>query len=340
MGPHVSGMTYRRLGRSGLEVSRLWLGTDNFGTRTEPHDAHRIMDRAHELGINVLDTADVYGWRLGEGVTESIIGDWFAGGGGRRDRTVLSTKLYGRTSEWPNDRLLSARHIRRACEASLRRLGTDHIDIYHLHHVDRATPWEEIWEAMDVLRMQGKILYVGASNHAGWHLAKAQEVAGRLGQLGVVCEQDVYNLIERRAELEVLPACEDYGIAFLPWSPLHSGLLGGVLARPASQAPVTALPGAEVAPSRARRATLIEQHRASLQAYEALCAELGLAPAAVAQSWLLHQPAVCAPIIGPRTIEQLDASAEAVDVELGNDVLSSLDAMFPGPGPAPEAYAW
>lgn len=333
-------MDYRRLGRSGLEIAPLVLGTDNFGTRTEAADAHRIMDRALEHGINMIDTADVYGWRTGEGVTEQIIGEWFAGGNGRRERTVLSTKVYGNTSDWPNDRRASARHLRHACDASLRRLRTDHIDIFHLHHVDRTTTWEEIWEAMDVLRQQGKILYVGTSNHAGWHLAKAQETAARLGTLGIVCEQDIYNLVERRAELEVLPACDDYGIALLPWSPLHSGLLGGILARPPAEATPTPLPGAAVAPSRAARTRALERHRPALEQFEAACREWGLAPADIALAWLLGRPGVCAPIIGPRTVEHLDASVAALDVALEPEMLTRLDEIFPGPGPAPEAYAW
>lgn len=336
----MSDMRYTQLGRTGLEVARLCLGTDNFGTRTDAADAHRIMDRAHELGLNLVDTADVYGWQTGEGVTEQIIGDWFASGGGRRERTVLSTKLYGRMGGWPNDRRLSARHIRRACEDSLRRLRTDHIDIYTMHHVDRFTPWEEIWEAMDVLRTQGKVLYVGASNHAGWQLVKGQEAAVRRGGLGLVCEQDVYNLLERRIEMEVLPACQDYGIALLPWSPLQSGLLGGILSRPAEEATARPLPGAAVAPSRSRRAIALERHRPAIEAYEALCADAGLAPATVALAWLLHQPGVCAPLIGPRTLSQLEGSVAALDVSLGEDVLARLDEIFPGPGPAPEAYAW
>lgn len=332
-------MEYTQLGRTGLEVGRLCLGTDNFGTRTTGADAHNVMDRAHDLGINFLDTADVYGWRTGEGVTEQIIGEWFATGGGRRQRTVLSTKLYGRTSDWPNDRFLSARHIRRACEDSLRRLQTDHIDVYALHHVDRRTPWEEIWEAMDVLRTQGKILYVGASNHAAWHLVKAQEHAARTGALGLVCEQDVYNLVERRVELEVLPACRDYGIALLPWSPLAGGLLSGMLTRgvPADAEP---LPGAAVAPSRSRRSVALERHRDAIASYEDLCRDVGLGPATVALAWLLQQPGVCAPLIGPRTLEQLESSVQALDVTLDEDLLGRLDEIFPGPGPAPEAYAW
>lgn len=336
----MTAMEYRQLGRSGVQIAPLVLGTDNFGTRTEAADAHRIMDRAHELGINMFDTADVYGWRTGEGLTETILGDWFALGGGRRERTVLSTKVYGATGDGPNDRRLSARHLRQACDASLRRLRTDHLDVYHFHHVDRLTPWEEIWEAIDVLRHQGKVLYVGTSNHPAWQLVKGQEAAARRGALGIVCEQDVYNLIERRIELEVLPACDDYGIALLPWSPLHSGLLGGILARPAAEASATPLPGASVAPSRAGRTRALERHRAALERFEAACAEWGLAPAHVALAWLRQRPGVCAPIIGPRTVGHLDDAVAALDVRLDEAMVDRLEEIFPGPGPAPEAYAW
>ncbi|HKR49946.1 MAG TPA: aldo/keto reductase, partial [Pseudonocardiaceae bacterium] len=223
------GMDYTQLGRSGLSVSRLCLGTMNFGPETSEADSHAIMDRAHEHGINFFDTANVYGWRKGEGITEQIIGRWFSAGGGRRERTVLATKLYQQTGDWPNETKLSALNIRRACDASLRRLQTDYIDLYQMHHVDRATPWEEIWEAMSVLRQQGKIIYVGSSNFAGWHLTAAQERA-RLRQLfGLVSEQSIYNLLTRWVELEVLPAAREYGIGLIPWSPLHGGLLSGVL---------------------------------------------------------------------------------------------------------------
>src|SRR6202042_3651797 len=236
-------MEYVHLGRSGLSVSRLCLGTMNFGPLTPPAEAHAIMDHAHEIGINFFDTANRYGAAQGPpgqvgrsseahaGWTEEIIGEWFAGGGGRRERTVLATKLYGSMGDWPNETKLSALNIRRACDASLRRLQTDYIDLYQMHHVDRATPWEEIWEAMSVLRQQGKIIYVGSSNFAGWHLAQAQEAARRHGSFGLVSEQSLYNLAVRTVELEVLPACQGYGLGVLPWSPLHGGLLSGILSR-------------------------------------------------------------------------------------------------------------
>ncbi len=324
-------MEHTHLGRSGLVVSRLVLGTMNFGPVTDEPDSFAIMDRAHEHGVNFFDTANVYGWGENKGRTEEIIGRWFAQGGGRRERTVLATKLYGDMGEWPNEGRLSALNIRRACEASLRRLQTEHIDVYQMHHVDRATPWEEIWEAMDVLRQQGKVVYVGSSNFAGWHLAQAQEAARRRGSLGLVSEQSIYNLLTRAVELEVLPAAQHYGLGVIPWSPLHGGLLGGVLRKERE--------GSRRRTGRAQEA--LDQHRPAIEAYEDFCAELGHEPADVALAWLLSRPGVTGPIIGPRTVEQLDQAVGVLDVRLDDDAVSRLDAIFPGPGgTAPEAYAW
>ncbi len=323
-------MKYVHLGRSGLKVSRLCLGTMNFGPETSDSDSGAIMDRALELGINFFDNADVYGGQIGEGITEQILGRWFAQDSGRRDKVVLATKVFGRMGEWPNQSRLSALHIKRACEDSLRRLQTDYIDLYQMHHVDRHTPWEEIWQAMEQLCREGKVLYVGSSNFAGWHLAQAQEMAKNRNFLGLVSEQSLYNLNDRMIELEVIPACEAYGLGLIPWSPVARGLLAGAL-QPASSG---------------RRADedlqkSIEKYRPRLEAYEHLCRESGEAPAHIALAWLLHQPAVTAPIIGPRTLDQLNSTMRALELTLSKDQLQRLDTIFPGPGgPAPEAYAW
>ena len=323
-------MQYVPLGRSGVKVSRLCLGTMNFGQETTEPDSFAIMDRALELGLNFFDTANVYGWKVGEGWTEQILGRWFAQGGGRREKVVLATKVYGRMGEWPNQARLSSLHIKRACEASLRRLQTDCIDLYQMHHVDRDTPWEEIWQAMEQLVHEGKILYVGTSNFAGWQLAQAQELARSRHFLGVVSEQSLYNLMERTIELEVLPACTAYGIGMIPWSPLARGLLAGALT------PATS--GRRADPDVQRE---VQKHRPQLEAFERLCRELGERPADVAMAWLLHQPAVTSPIIGPRTLEQLVDTMRVMSLMLGKDTLTRLDELFPGPGgPAPEAYAW
>lgn len=323
-------MEYTHLGRTGLSVSRLCLGTMNFGPITEVEDSHNIMDRAHEHGINYFDTANVYGWGENKGRTESIIGNWFSRGDGRRERTVLATKLYGDMEEWPNNGKLSALNIRRACDASLKRLQTDYIDIYQMHHVDRATPWDEIWEGFETLRSQGKILYAGSSNFAGWHIAKAQEAAKRRNYYGLVTEQSLYNLAARTVELEVLPAAHDYGLGVIPWSPLQGGLLGGILRKQDRNRS-----------SGGRAEDTLNANRGAVEAYEAFCDELGEEPANVALAWLLHQPTVTAPIIGPRTIEQLDGALRALEIQLDDKALARLDEIWPGPGgAAPEAYAW
>jgi aryl-alcohol dehydrogenase-like predicted oxidoreductase len=323
-------MDYTHLGRSGLSVSRLVLGTMNFGPETTEADSHAIMDQALEFGINFFDTADVYGWKKGEGLTEAIIGRWLAQGGGRREKVVLATKLYGSMSDWPNDTFLSARHIRRACDESLTRLQTDHLDLYQMHHVDRDTPWEEIWEAYETLRSQGKILYAGSSNFAGWHIAAAQEAAKRRGFFGLVSEQSFYNLAMRDIELEVLPAARHYGVGVIPWSPLNGGLLGGVLRKEAEGKRRT----------QGRSKEFLDAHRDQVQAYEDFCGELGHDPATVALAWLLSRNGVTGPIIGPRTADQLAHAVGALDVHLDEATLARLDEIWPGHRSAPEDYAW
>lgn len=323
-------MEFTKLGRTGLRVSRLCLGTMNFGPQTDEADSHKIMDEALDLGFNFFDTANVYGWKLGEGVTETIVGNWFAKQGGSREKVVLATKVYGKMGEWQNESRLSALHIRRACDASLKRLQTDHIDLYQMHHVDRDTPWEEIWQAMQQLVDSGKVLYVGSSNFAGWHIAQANEAARARHFMGLVSEQSLYNLNARTVELEVLAACESYGLAVLPWSPLSGGLLGGILHKIES--------GRRASEMVQKR---LEEHRPKIEAYEKLCADIGDDPADVALAWLLSRPTVTAPIIGPRTSEQLKGSLRALEMKLNEETLSKLDEIFPGPGgPAPEAYAW
>ncbi|CAG1002419.1 partial NDP-hexose C3-ketoreductase / dTDP-4-oxo-2-deoxy-alpha-D-pentos-2-ene 2,3-reductase, partial [Anaerolineae bacterium] len=297
---------------------------------TTEADSFAIMDRALELGINFFDTANVYGWKRGEGITENIIGRWFAQGGQRREKVVLATKVYGAMGDWPNENKLSALHIRRAVDESLRRMQTDYIDMYQMHHIDRDTPWEEIWQAMEVLVQQGKILYVGSSNFAGWHIAQANEAAKARHFMGLVSEQSLYNLKDRMIELEVIPACQHYGLGLIPWSPLAGGLLGGILEK-AQQG------------RRANEDTQkdVEKHRPQLEKYEQFCKDIGENPADVALAWLLKNPVVTAPIIGPRTMEQLDGSLRALEIKLTDEQVITLDEIWPGPGgAAPEAYAW
>ncbi|PRH78363.1 aldo/keto reductase [Streptomyces solincola] len=328
-------MKYTQLGRTGLKVSRLVLGTMNFGPQTDEAGSHAIMDAALDAGVNFWDTANVYGWGENKGRTEEIIGSWFARGGDR-DKVVLATKVYANMAAdgdpWPNHDKLSAVNIRRAVEASLRRLNTDYIDLYQFHHIDRDTPFEEIWQAIDVLVQQGKILYAGSSNFPGYKIAQANEAAARRGSLGLVSEQCLYNLAERRAEMEVVPAARDYGLGVIPWSPLHGGLLGGVLRKENE--------GGRRASGRSADALANTSMREKVQAYEDLLDKHGLEPGEAALAWLLTRPGVTGPIVGPRTAEQLDSALRAVELELSEEVLTGLDEIFPGPGPSPEAFAW
>ena len=323
-------MEFTQLGRTGLKVSRLCLGTMNFGPHTTEEDSFAIMDKALDLGINFFDTANVYGWKLGEGITEQIVGRWFAQGGGRREKTVIATKVYGRMGDWPNQSRLSALNIRQAVEGSLKSMRTDYIDLYQMHHIDRETPWQEVWQAMEVLVQQGKVLYVGSSNFAGWHIAKAQAAAKARHFMGLVSEQCLYNLKDRMSELEVLPASKDFGLGVIPWSPLAGGLLGGVLQKI----------------KEGRRANDdtkkdVKKFRRQLEAWEKFCKQMGEHPADVALAWLLANPVVTAPIIGPRTSGQLTGSLRALKIKLNKNAMKKLDEIWPGPGgEAPEAYAW
>jgi aryl-alcohol dehydrogenase-like predicted oxidoreductase len=323
-------MDYINLGRSGLKVSRLCLGTMNFGPLADESNSFEIMDKALDAGINFFDTANVYGWELGDGITEKIIGRWLSQGGGRREQIVLATKVYGRMGEGENEQRLSAYHIRQACEESLLRLKTDHIDLYQMHHIDRETPWEEIWQAMEQLVSEGKVLYVGSSNFAGIHIAQAQHSAHDRNFFGLVSEQSLYNLNSRTIELEVIPACRTYGLGLIPYSPLAEGMLAGSLKKT----------------SKARRSSeriqeAIEKHKDQLEPYENFCQEMNEKPANIALAWLLQNPVVTAPIIGPRTEEQLKGSLRSLEIKFDDEQINTLDQIWPGPGgEAPEAYAW
>lgn len=322
-------MQYTTLGRTALKVSRFCLGTMNFGPQTSEEDSHAIMDRAHELGINFFDTANVYGWKRGEGWTEQIVGRWFAKGGGRREKTVIATKAYGEMGDWPNQSKVSALHLRQACDASLKRLQTDYIDLYQMHHIWREAPWDEVWQAMELLVQQGKVLYVGSSNFAAWNIVQANETAKARHFLGLVSEQSLYNLAERAIEMEVVPACQAYGVGIIPWSPLGGGLLGGVLKKAAE--------GRRASENVQKR---IEEERPRLEKWEALCKEWGQEPAIVALAWLVQRPGVTAPIIGPRTNQQLDEMTKALDLKLNEEMLARIDDIWPGHKTAPEDYAW
>ena len=328
---------YKRLGKHGVLVGNLCLGTMNFGWQTDEKESFKIMDRALELGINFFDTADTYGWSVERGLTEEIIGRWFAQGGGRRDAVVLATKVYNPVNRKackpePNrdGKNLSAVKIARHCEGSLKRLQTEVIDLYQMHHVDRECPWDEIWHAFDNLQKQGKVNYVGSSNFAGWDIATACQEAAKRGLTALASEQSIYHLNNRMIELEVIPACRHYGLGLIPWSPLGGGLLAGALSKE----------------KEGRRASAdfqsdVDKNRPKLERYEALCSKIGENPSAIALAWLLNNPMVTAPIIGPRTLSQLEDAVRATEIVLDEETLNELDEIFPGPGgEAPNAYAW
>jgi aryl-alcohol dehydrogenase-like predicted oxidoreductase len=326
-------MDYTKLGRSGLQVSRLCLGTMNFGPFTTEEDAFRMMDEALDSGINFFDTANVYGGPGQAGRTETIIGKWFAQGGGRREKVVLATKVYGdmrHDLDGPNGAAgLSAYKIRRHIDASLRRLQTDHVELYQMHHVDRTVSWDELWEVFASLIKEGKVVYMGSSNFAGWDLAVAQYEAKARRLFGLVSEQHKYNLNTRLPELEVLPAALELGIGIIPWSPLDGGLLGR-----------NALNPINVSRTEANKQR-VAANKDKLVQFEKLAQDLGEAQDNIALAWLLANPAVTAPIIGPRTSAQLKESQRALAIRLDDDALARIDDIFPGPGgSAPKAYAW
>jgi len=322
-------MQYVKLGRSGLMVSRLCLGTMNFGAITPEKESFQIMNRALESGINFFDTANVYGGKKGEGITEKIIGKWLEENKERRDKIVLATKVYGEMGNRINEKYLSAYHIKKACEDSLKRLKTDHIDLYQMHHIHRETPWDEIWQAMEQLIRKGKILYVGSSNFAGWDIATANEEARRRKLLGLISEQSKYNLFNRNIEREMMPACNYYGVGIIPWSPLEGGLLGGVLKKVSS--------GRR---SKDEIINKLKNNREQIEKWEKFCNEFEEDPANTALAWLLNQPGITSPIIGPRTLQQLETSLSALNINFTEESLLKLDSIFPPAGQAPQYYAW
>lgn len=320
-------MEYVQLGNAGVKVSRLGLGTMNFGPLTPEPECHRLLDAAVDLGINFVDTADIYGWKSGEGLTENIVGQWLRRPGVRH-RVVLATKVYGAMGEGPNNAGLSAYHIHRACDASLRRLQTDCVDLYQLHHPDPVVDTWEAHQALVALTRQGKILYAGTSNFPAWQIASLKQRAANRGEPSVVSEQSRYNLQTRSIELEVLPACRHFGMGVIAWAPLA----GGVLAGPASS-------------SHGRRAgeraqAVAMKHRSQLDGYFELCRQLQEDPAVVAVAWLLSRPDVSSCLLGPRTVAQLRSIVRASEIRLDETALAALDHIWPGPGEAPSAYAW
>lgn len=314
-------MEYTNLGNTHLKVSRLCLGTMNFGVKTEEKQAFRIMDMALDAGINFFDTANNYGMTIHkEGITEQILGRWFAQDRSKRQRVVLTTKVHEcmrNPLDGPNDEQgLSRFKIRRHFEESLKRLGTDHVEIYFMHHYDRQMNMEEVADTFAWLIAQGRVDYMGTSNFPAWALADLCTMTEYRHIPGPVCEQHKYNLMCRTAELEVIPSVRKHKVGLVTYSPLGNGMMKkcGEPSEGSGQEP--------------------------LAKFAALCRELGEKPADVAIAWILHNPTVTAPIMGPSTPEQFTGTLKALEIRLPQDFLEKLDEIFPGPGEAPESYAW
>lgn len=335
-------MTYEQLGKSNAKVSKICLGTMHFGPKATEEESFRIMDTALEHGINFFDTADIYGGTGNWGRSEEIIGKWIAQDSSRRDQIVLATKVYGAdrsAKPWPNvERGISDYKIRKQVAGSLRRLQTDHIDLYQVHHLDRTITTEEFWTSFERLQNSGEVIYMGTSNHPGWALASLQIAATQRGGLGLVSEQHMYNLFCRYPELEVLPAAKRFGVGILVYMPLSGGLLTGNRKPDAGS----------------RTAAVAEEYGITLEGntmlddYEALCKEIGEEPRNVAIAWTLAHPAVTSAIVGVRTVEQLEGVIRAAEIELEPDVVKRLNDIFPvsqgrelrNNEETPEAYAW
>lgn len=329
-------MEYTYLGKTGMKVSRLCLGTMNFGPNTEEREAYRIMDCAVEAGINFFDTANMYGGRNGgaRGWTEEIIGRWFALGGGRREKVVLATKIFEDMND-PNDGPngaggLSAYKIRRHLDACLNRLGTDHVEVLYMHNPEPHATWDELWGSFEREVNSGKVDYIGCSNFAGYQIAVAQAAAQERHFLGLVCGQSKYNLLARLPELELIPACRALGLGFLAWGPLQGGMLSGSLLRQ--------LEGSQR--SNKYAGTLSPERVEQLKQYAGLCQSFGMTEAEVSMAWLLSRPGLTAPLVGPRTVKQLEDSIQAADRRLPQELLEQIERLFPGPiAEAPMAYS-
>ena len=332
-------MQYAKLGRSNMSVSKICIGTMHFGGYTPEDEAFRIMDKALEMGINFFDTANVYGGKSGRGASEEIIGRWFQQGKGRRDRVVLATKVYGNMTDNPGpneEHGVSSYKVRRHAADSLRRLQTDRIDLYQVHHIDLGISLEEFWTTFGRLINDGDVLYMGTSNFPGWGLAKYQMYAWQQGMVGFVSEQPQYNLLNRYPEMEVIPAARNFGIGIIPYMPLAGGLLTGKQRSTAGS-----------------RTEQVEQEygmtvdNEQLNDFTALCREIGEAPYVVAIAWTLANPAVSSAIVGVRTVAHLDGLDRAADLQIAPEHLARLNEIFdinkgrPLRGSeAPFAFAW
>ena len=318
-------MQFRSLGSTGLQVSRIALGCMSYGSKSwrpwvlEERDALPFYRRAVELGINFFDTADVYSIGVSEEITGKALREF-----ARLDEVVIATKVRLKMGDGPNSVGLSRKHIVQSCEASLRRLGVERIDLYQIHRGDPATPVEETLAALDQLVAQGKVLYLGASSMYAWQLMKALSLSERMGWARFVSMQNHYNLVYREEEREMIPLCVDQGLGVIPWSPLARGLLGGNRKR-GEHATSLRDDGDGVL------ADQLYDHPGDWDVVDAtvrVAAERGVQPAQIALAWLLSRPAVVAPIVGTTKLEQLEAAVAAVELQLTNDEIAALEAPY------------
>jgi aryl-alcohol dehydrogenase-like predicted oxidoreductase len=312
-------MGYRVLGRTGVKVHPLCLGTMNFGGRTDAAESHRILDLYTEAGGNFIDTANVYN----DGRSESIIGDWFTAVPGRRDRTVLSTKVHGKRSNHVNDAGNHRWHIVREVENSLRRLKTDRIDVYHIHRPDNDTPIDQTLRALDDLVRQGKVLYLASSTFPAWQLAEAHFIARELGTARFDVEQPPLNIIDRRTEAEVLPFCRKYQVAVICWAPLARGRLSGIYTRNGRKIPDGTWYKAQ------GKSDFPACQWPLMEALDHLADARGITSSQFAIAWCLNTPGVTCPIVGPRTVEQMRDNMGAVDVKLSEGEMRRVDELNP-----------
>jgi aryl-alcohol dehydrogenase-like predicted oxidoreductase len=312
-------MEYTYLGDTGLEVSRFCLGCMNFGS-DEPwmigdrEQSKKILDRAIDLGINFLDTANVYS----QGESEEIVGEAIEG---RRDELVVATKVYGPMREGPNGQGLSRKHVLEQAEKSLDRLGTDYIDLYQIHRWDENTPIEETLSALDHLVNEGKVRYIGASTMPNWKFQRALYTADVENYERFVCMQPEYNAVDRHEEANLLPVCEEEGVGVIPWSPLAGGFLTGKYERDTDPEEGLRADADEYTQNR-----FTEENWDVLDEVRAIADEKDASPAQVSLAWLLHKAVVDAPIIGPRTIDHLEENVAAVDVDLSDEEITRIEA--------------
>ena len=334
-------MEYAKLGRSNMTVSKICLGTMHFGSRATEEESHLVLDEAVRMGINFIDTANVYGGDAGRGRSEEIIGNWLATRPGIRDDIVLATKVYhamGDLGPAREEAGFSAYKVRKHLADSLRRLQTDRIDVYQIHHIDERVSAEELWGTYERLVARGDVLYAGSSNFSGWGLTKAQLQAWQRGFVGFVSEQTQYNLLSRVPEMEVLPAAQDLGIGVIVYMPVAGGLLTGK---------TESVDGSRTRQVEEEYGLRIGPDNTQFRDFSALCRDLGEPEHVVATGWVLQHPAVSSAIVGIRSVEQLAGLERAAALTIAPEVMDRLDLIFDinhgrriGPGRSPQAHAW